>query len=76
LKDTIEKLHSTNKARHDLEVRLYEENDKGKRLLDSLKQKEELLSKKQNEMEEFEKKYLDANRQCELMDTKKQAIER
>jgi chromosome segregation ATPase len=76
LEDTISKLHATNKVRHDLEVRLYEENDRGKKLIEQLKSREEMLARKQFEVEDFEKRYIDANRQCDMLDTKKQSIER
>ena len=41
-----------------------------------MRQKEEIIAKKQVEVDEFEKRFLDTQRQCELLDTKKQGVER
>ena len=76
MKDTIEKLHATNKARHQTEIKLFEENEKCKRLVESIRTKDELLTKKNIELDDFEKRYLDQVRTCEMLETKKQGIER
>ena len=46
LEDTIEKLHLTNKVRHETEIKLGEEIEKTKGLQDIVKMKEETLQKR------------------------------
>ena len=46
LDDAIEKLHVTNKVRHETEVKLNEEVDKNKSLNDIIKDKDDILQKR------------------------------
>lgn len=55
LTDTVEKLHITNKARHENEVKLAEEIDKVRGLVEVVKLKEETVLKKAGEVEELDK---------------------
>jgi len=55
LTDTVEKLHITNKVRHDLEIKLGEEVEKSRGLQDIVKLKEESLGKRANEIEDLDK---------------------
>lgn len=47
LEDTVQKLHTTNKVRHETEIKLAEEVDKVRSLQELAKLKEETLSKRQ-----------------------------
>ena len=76
LADTVNKLHSTNKVRHETEIRLGEEVDKTKGLNEVVKLKEEMLQRKTMELEELDKRLLEVQRANEALDTKKQGIER
>merc|ERR1712166_517854 len=66
LEDTIEKLHLTNKVRHETEIKLGEEIEKTKGLQDVVKMKEETLIKRGAEIEDMDKKCIDLERQCEI----------
>lgn len=55
LKETNERLHTTNKVRHETEVKLGEEVEAKKQAENELKFKTEELSRKQAEYEELEK---------------------
>lgn len=76
LKDTVDKLHATNKLRHETEIRLGEELEKNKTQFDALKLKEDSLAKKTQEIEDLDKRCLDLMRSNDATETKKQAIER
>ena len=65
LNDTVDKLHLTNKVRHETEVKLGEEIDKVKTLQDIVKMKEEILQKRLQEIEELDKKIIDLERSLE-----------
>ena len=62
LEDTTEKLHATNKVRHETEIKLGEEIEKSKGLQDIIKIKEDNIMKKSTEIEELDKKNLDLER--------------
>lgn len=76
LKDTTEKLHITNKVRHETEIKLGEEIEKCKGLQDVVKIKEETLNKRASEIEELDKKVIDLERLLEQVEIKKQGVER
>ena len=76
LDDTTQKLHLTNKTRHETEIKLGEEIEKVRSLQDIIKIKEETLAKRSNEIEELDKKVIDLERQNETLEVKKQGIER
>jgi len=71
LEDTIEKLHLTNKVRHETEIKLGEEIEKTKGLQDVVKMKEETLIKRGAEIEDMDKKCIDLERQCEIGEIKR-----
>ena len=52
----VDKLHQMNKARHDLENKHQDEVDRNKSLADNVNMKEEQLDKRQQEIEEMDKK--------------------
>jgi len=76
LEDTTEKLHLTNKVRHETEIKLGEEIEKCKGLQEIVKVKEESLGKKATEIEDLDKRVIDLERAQEALDIKKQGIER
>ena len=76
LDDAIEKLHVTNKVRHETEVKLNEEEDKNKILNDIIKEKEEQLNKRLAEIEDMDKKIIELERNNETLEIKKAGIER
>jgi chromosome segregation ATPase len=71
LKDTNEKLHVTNKVRHETEIKLAEEVENGKQLKEVLKLNGETLSRKSAEMDDLDKRLIDLQRTHEALDTKK-----
>ena len=71
LEDTTEKLHLTNKVRHETEIKLGEEIEKCKGLQNMIKVKEESLGKKVTEIEDLDKRVIDLERAQEALDIKK-----
>lgn len=63
LEDTVEKLHNTNKSRHETEIKLGEEMEKVKLANESIASKEELLKIKTQENDDLDKKVLDLQAQ-------------
>lgn len=76
LTDTVSKLHTTNKARHETEIRLGEAMEQQKIDKEALKLKDEMISRKNNDSEEYDKRIVELMRTNESLDTKKQGIER
>lgn len=76
MNDTTDKLHLTNKVRHETEIKLGEEVEKCKGLQEIVKVKEDSLGKKATEIEELDKRVIDLERAQEALDIKKQGIER
>ena len=74
--DVVDKLHKVTKARHELENQLREEIDRNKSLLDVIKVKDETLEKRIQDMDELDKRLLEAERLRESVDIKRQGIER
>ena len=74
--DAIEKLHITNKVRHETEVRLHDEIDKNRHLNEVIRDKEETLGKRITEIEELDKKVIELERNNEALEIKKAGIER
>ena len=54
--DLVDKLHSMNKARHEIENKLQDEHDRNKSLSDVVNLKDDLLDKRQQEIEELDKR--------------------
>lgn len=71
MEDTTEKLHATNKVRHETEIKLGEEVEKTRSLQDLIKLKEDTLGKRATEIEELDKKVLDLERANEALEIKK-----
>jgi hypothetical protein len=67
----VSKLHLTNKVRHETEIKLGEEFEKAKGLQEVVKMKDDALVRKQNEIEELDKRIIDIERQNEALDIKK-----
>jgi tRNA C32,U32 (ribose-2'-O)-methylase TrmJ len=76
LDDTTEKLHLTNKVRHETSVKLEEEREKNKGLQEVVKIKEDTLAKRATEIDELDKKNIDHERALEALDIKRQGLER
>ena len=57
LADTVNKLHATDKARHETEIKLLEEIDKGKTQGEALKAKEDDLRQKKFEFDDLDKRH-------------------
>lgn len=70
LEDRSEMLHSTNKVRHETEIKLAEEIEKTRSLQDLVKLKDEALGKKGGELEDLDKKVLELERQVEALQIK------
>jgi hypothetical protein len=62
LNDTTDKLHLTNKVRHETEIKLGEEVEKCKGLNEIVKVKDDSLGKKSSEIEELDKRIIDLER--------------
>ena len=54
--DLVDKLHTMNKARHEIETKLKDEHDRNKNLSDVVNLKDDLLDKRQSETEELDKR--------------------
>ena len=54
--DLVDKLHSMNKARHDIETKLQDEHERNKSLNLVVNSKEELLDARSKDIEELDKK--------------------
>jgi hypothetical protein len=76
LADTVQKLHLINKSRHETEIKLAEEIEKTRSLNEVGKVKDEVHQRKIADSEEVEKRCLDLQRAMEILETKKQGIER
>jgi hypothetical protein len=74
--ETCDKLHKMNKARHDLETKLTDEVERNRSLTDIVRLKEESIIKRQQELEDMDRKVIDLERNLEQIDIKKQALER
>ena len=76
LTDTVSKLHTTNKVRHETEIKLGEQSEKNKSLQELLQLKEEQLQLKIRDNEDLEKQRFDLIRLNEQLETKKGGVER
>lgn len=65
-----------NKARHDLETKLTDEIERNRSLQDIVRLKEDSIVKRQQELEDMDRKVIDLERNLESLDIKKQAVER
>lgn len=70
LEDRAEMLHSTNKVRHETEIKLAEEIERTRSLQDLVKLKDETLGKRAGELEDLDKKVLELERQVEGLQIK------
>lgn len=69
-------LHLMNKARHDLEIKLEDENKRNTNLIEQLNMRDEALDKRQVEINDLEKQVQELTRQNGDIEIKKQGIER
>jgi chromosome segregation ATPase len=76
LDDAIEKLHLTNKVRHETELRLTEESERCRSLQDVIRDKDDQLHKRALEIEDLDRRVIDLERTNENLEVKKGAIER
>jgi len=76
LDNAIEKLHLTNKVRHETELKLTEEQEKTRSLQDVIRDKDEQLHKRASEIEDLDKRVIELERANETIEIKKSAIER
>ena len=76
LDNAIEKLHLTNKVRHETELKLTEEQERCRSLQDVIRDKDEQLHKRAQEIEELDKRVIELERANENIEVKKAAIER
>lgn len=76
LNSTADNLHTTNKVRHDTEIKFCEEIERVKNLQEVIKMKDETLNKRAEEIEILDRKVLDLERANETIEVKKQGIER
>ena len=61
----MDKLHKMNKARHDLETKLTDELERNRSLQDIVRLKEEAIIKRQQELEDMDRKIIDLERAIE-----------
>ncbi len=61
----MDKLHKMNKARHDLETKLTDEIERNRSLTDIVRLKEDSILKRQQEIEEMDRKIIDLERSYE-----------
>lgn len=76
LEATAEKLHLCNRVRHETEIKLGAEIEKVKNLQELVRMKEEILEKRQSDIEDLDKKVIELERQCEASEIKRQGGER
>lgn len=76
LEATTEKLHLCNRVRHETEIKLGAEIEKVKNLQEIIRMKEEILQKRQTEIEDLDKRVIDLERQLEAAEIKRQGLER
>ena len=76
LEDTVEKLHNTNKSRHDTEIKLGEEMEKTMLGNESIARKDELLKSKIQEIDDLDKKVIDLQKEKDTIETKKTGLEK
>jgi len=71
LVDTAEKLTKTHKHSHEVEIELGEGIEKSATLAEQLSVKEELLTRKTGDLEDLEKRLVEAFRRQEETDTRR-----
>lgn len=76
LDDAIDKLHLTNKVRHETELKLSEENERTRALQDVIRDKDEQLHKRAQEIEDLDRRVIDLERTTENLELKKASLER
>lgn len=76
LEDTVEKLHNTNKSRHDTEIKLGEEMEKVMLGNESIARKDELFKVKLQEIDDLDKKVTDLQKEKDTIETKKTGLEK
>ena len=62
VKDTTKKLHDTNKARHEIEIKLLEEINTSKEMRETIRNKDEKMAEKDRHIDDLDKKALEMNR--------------
>lgn len=74
--DLVDKLHIQNKARHEIETRLKDEHDRNKSLSDVVNLKDDLLDKRQSEIEDLDKKINELNNAQATLEAQKMGVEK
>ena len=72
----MQKLHITNKVRHETEIKLGEQHEKCKDMTNVITMKDEMLSKRQVELDEHDRRINELERSMEALEIKKQGVER
>lgn len=73
--DLVDKLHAMNKARHEIETKLQDEHDRNKSLSDVVNLKDDLLDKRQQEIEELDKRNQEQANAMIVLETSKAGIQ-
>ena len=74
--ELVEKLHTMNKSRHELENKLQDEHDRNKRLEDKLHQQEDILEKRMQDIEESDKRINEMTSQIATLEAQKLGTEK
>lgn len=74
--DLVDKLHAMNKARHEIETKLQDEHDRNKNLSDVVNLKDDLLDKRQGEIEELDKKQNELINAQATLEAQKMGVEK
>jgi predicted nuclease with TOPRIM domain len=72
----VDKLHAMNKARHEMQTKLHDEHDRNKNLSDVVNLKDELLDKRQSEIEELDKKVNELVNMQATLEAQKMGVEK
>ena len=74
--DLVDKLHTMNKARHEIETKLQDEHDRNKSLSDVVNLKDEILDKRQAEIEDLDKKVNELLNAQATLEAQKMGVEK
>ena len=74
--DLVDKLHAMNKARHEIETKLQDEHDRNKSLSDVVNLRDDLLEKRQQEIESLDKQINDLNSDKATLEAAKMGVEK
>ena len=72
----VDKLHTMNKARHEIEAKLQDEHERNKNLSDVVNLKDEILDRRQTEIEELDKKLNEQLNVSTTLEAQKMGVEK